>query len=274
MKNTIFDLKKRIFVITGAAGLLGLNHVEAILEANGQVALFDIDPKVIRVTEELSLKTGNVCLGVVVDITKEKEIIRGLKIVEKTLGPVYGLINNAAHNAKMGEKKVKTTSSRFEEFSLEQWERELSVNLTGAFLMSKIVGSQIAKRKGGVIVNIASDLSVIAPDQRIYKKPGEKENSVVKPVTYSVAKHGLIGLTKYLSTYWADKGIRVNALSPGGVYNKNIDKKFVKKLTNLIPMARMAMQDEYKGAIVFLCSDASSYMTGNNLVIDGGRSIW
>jgi len=262
-------------VVTGAAGLLGLNHVEAILEANGQVALFDIDPKVIKITEELSKRTGGTCMGLVVDITKEMEIISGLQAVEKKLGPVYGLINNAAYNAKMGEKKVKTTSARFEEFSLGQWENDLSVNLTGAFLMSKVIGSKIAKRKnGGVIINIASDLSVIAPDQRIYKKPGEKENTVVKPVTYSVAKHGLIGLTKYLSTYWADKGIRVNALSPGGVYNKDIDPKFVKKLINLIPMARMAMQDEYKGAIVFLCSDASSYMTGNNLVIDGGRSIW
>jgi len=274
MTNTIFDLKKRIFIITGAAGYLGLNHVEAILEANGQVALFDINPKVIEIAKELSQRKSGICVGLKVDITKEREIVRGLQRVEKQMGPVYGLINNAAHNAKMGEKKAKTLSSRFEHFPLDQWEREISVNLTGAFLMSKIVGSQLAQRKEGVIVNIASDLSVIAPDQRIYKKPGEKENSEVKPVTYSVAKHGLIGLTKYLATYWADKGIRVNALSPGGIYNKNIDPQFMKKLVNLIPMARMAMQDEYKGAIVFLCSDASSYMTGNNLVVDGGRSIW
>ena len=274
MKDTLFDLKKRIFVITGAAGYLGVKHVEAILEANGQVALFDVNPDVVKIAKDLSQKTGETCVGFVVDVTKENQIIRGLREVQRKMGPVYGLINNAAHNAKMGEKKVKTISSRFENFSLEHWEEDLSVNLTGAFLMSKIVGRELAKRKKGVIVNIASDLSVIAPDQRIYRKSGEMENSEVKPVTYSVAKHALIGLTRYLSTYWADKGIRVNALSPGGIYNKNIDPKFVKKLTNLIPMARMAKQDEYKGAIAFLCSDASSYMTGNNLVIDGGRSVW
>ncbi len=274
MKNTLFDLKNKVFVITGAAGYLGVKHVEAILESGGRVALFDINPKVVQIAKELSKALNGICKGYVVDITKEYEIVKAVNKTEKEIGPVYGLINNAAHNAKMGEKKVKTTSSRFESFSLDQWNNDMVVNLTGAFLMSKIVGSKLAERGGGVIVNIASDLSVIAPDQRIYKKPGEKESSQVKPVTYSVAKHGLIGLTKYLATYWADKGVRVNALSPGGIYNKNIDPKFVKKLINLIPMARMANQDEYKGAIAFLCSEASSYMTGNNLVIDGGRSVW
>lgn len=274
MKSTVFDLKQRIFVITGAAGYLGVKHVEAILEANGRAVLFDINPKVVHVAKELSSMSGGECIGMVVDITNEKDIIRAVTHVEKKIGPIYGLINNAAHNAKMGEKGLKTIGSRFESFPLERWNQDISVNLTGAFLMSKVVGERLASRAQGVIVNIASDLSVIAPDQRIYRKPGEKEISEVKPVTYSVAKHGLIGLTKYLATYWAHRGIRVNALSPGGVYNKNIDKKFMKKLTNLIPMARMAMQDEYKGAIVFLCSDASSYMTGNNLVIDGGRSTW
>ncbi len=274
MKSTVFDLQQRVFIITGAAGYLGVKHVEAILEANGRAVLFDINPKVVQVARDLSKQTGGECLGVVVDITNEKDIVRGVREVEKKFGPIYGLINNAAHNAKMGEKGVKTIGSRFESFPLERWNQDISVNLTGAFLMSKVIGAKLAEQNGGVIVNIASDLSVIAPDQRIYKKPGEKVISEVKPVTYSVAKHGLIGLTKYLATYWADKGVRVNALSPGGVYNKNINRDFMKKLTNLIPMSRMATQDEYKGAIIFLCSDASSYMTGNNLIIDGGRSVW
>ena len=140
--------------------------------------------------------------------------------------------------------------------------------------MSKIAGREMAKNREGVILNIASDLSVIAPDQRIYRKEGEEKASQLKPVTYSVTKHALIGLTKYLATYWAEEGIRSNALSPGGVYNPNIDPDFMKKLTNLIPMARMAEPDEYKGAVIFLLSDASKYMTGNNLIIDGGRSVW
>jgi NAD(P)-dependent dehydrogenase (short-subunit alcohol dehydrogenase family) len=131
----------------------------------------------------------------------------------------------------------------------------------------------MASKHGGVILNIASDLSVIAPDQRLYEQEGvDALMQPVKPVTYSVIKTGLIGLTRYLASYWANKNIRVNALSPGGVFN-NHDIEFVKKLSKLIPLGRMAHRDEYKGAIQFLCSDASSYMTGQNLILDGGRSI-
>jgi NAD(P)-dependent dehydrogenase (short-subunit alcohol dehydrogenase family) len=132
----------------------------------------------------------------------------------------------------------------------------------------------MAARGGGVILNIASDLAVIAPDQRIYRKEGlAEDNQPVKPVTYSVVKSGMIGLTRYLATYWAAKNVRVNAISPGGVYNGQSDE-FVQKLTNLIPMGRMAHVDEYKGAVLFLVSDASSYMTGGNLIIEGGRTVW
>ena len=161
-----------------------------------------------------------------------------------------------------------------ENFPLEIWNNDLAVSLTGAFLCSQIIGTEMAKAGKGVILNIASDLGVVAPDQRIYRRdnlPEDMQN--VKPVTYSVVKFGIIGLTKYLATYWAENGVRVNSLSPGGVYS-NQPEEFVQKLTNLIPMKRMAGIDEYKGAIVFLCSDASSYMTGANLIIDGGRTCW
>jgi len=148
------------------------------------------------------------------------------------------------------------------------------VGLTGAFLCSKIIGSEMARRSKGVILNIASDLAVIAPDQRIYRQPTlPEEQQPVKPVSYSVLKAGLLGLTRYLATYWADKGVRVNAISPGGVYAGQ-DAGFVQRLSNLIPLERMAHADEYNAAIIFLVSDASSYMTGANLIVDGGRTCW
>lgn len=164
--------------------------------------------------------------------------------------------------------------SRLEHFPWEQWQLDLNVGLGGAFNCAKVFGAQMARQGRGVIVNIASDLGVIAPDQRLYRVPGrEAEQQPVKPVTYSVVKHGLIGLTKYLATYWCEQGVRCNALSPGGVYAGQNDV-FVSKLKQLIPLGRMAEADEYRGAIAFLCSDASSYMNGANLVVDGGRSAW
>ncbi len=269
-----FDLKKRVFIVTGGAGYLGMKHIEAILEANGRVAVFDIDPNTREKMKDLSDKYKDCVKSYVVDITDEEQVSLGVLDVIKDMGSVYGLVNNAANNPKMREANQKSTGSRLETFPMDVWDKDLAVGITGAFLMSKYAGREMAKNKEGVILNIASDLSVIAPDQRIYRKPGETETSQVKPVTYSVTKHALIGLTKYLATYWADDGIRTNALSPGGVSNPNIDPEFKKKLVNLIPMSRMAEPDEYKGAVVFLLSDASKYMTGNNLVIDGGRSIW
>ncbi|MCL4559708.1 MAG: SDR family oxidoreductase, partial [Chloroflexi bacterium] len=167
-----------------------------------------------------------------------------------------------------------TEWSRFENFPLETWEQDIAVGLTGAYLCSQVVGSAMAARGGGVILNVASDLGVIAPDQRIYRKEGLPEDQQpVKPVTYSVVKSGLIGLTRYLATYWAAEHVRVNAISPGGVYNGQ-PEEFVQKLAALIPMGRMARLDEYKGAVLFLVSDASAYMTGGNLVIEGGRTVW
>ena len=185
------------------------------------------------------------------------------------------LINNAAINPKVNANDTTGETSRLEDFDLNQWNLEMNVGLTGAFLCSQVFGQAMAnKNSGGVILNIASDLSVISPDQRLYKKDGvDSKLQPVKPVTYSVIKSGLIGLTKYLATYWCDHGIRCNALSPGGVYlDQGIE--FTSRVEKLIPLGRMAKVDEYKSTIQYLCSDASSYMNGQNVVVDGGRSIW
>ena len=154
------------------------------------------------------------------------------------------------------------------------WEEGIDAALNGTFLCSQVVSNKMLENGGGVILNISSDLGVIAPDQRLYIKEGlEDHQQNVKPITYSAAKWAIIGMTKYLSVYFAKKNIRVNCLSPTGVFNDHPDE-FVKKLSNIIPMGRMADIDEYKGAIVFLCSNASSYMTGENIVIDGGKTVW
>ena len=274
MKKDLFNLYGRVAIITGGTGLLGQQHAEAIASAGGIPVLVDIhldhvDPQSAAFKERFGLQA---CV-IKTDITKPEIIHALLMEVLNRYGHVDILINNAANNPKM-EKTAEVEFSRLENFPLKQWEADLSVGLTGAFLCSQIIGSEMAKHKRGVIVNVASDLAVIAPDQRLYRKPGlPAEQQPVKPVTYSVVKTGLIGLTRYLATYWADAGIRVNAISPGGVYN-NQPEEFVQRLANLIPLGRMAQADEYQAAILYLCSDASSYMTGTNLVIDGGRSCW
>lgn len=277
MKKTkdLFMLTNQVAVITGGAGLLGEKHAEAIVEMGGIPILADINERLANVkAKAISNKYHSEAIGLILDVTSEESIRKMLKAIISRFGKVDILINNAANDPKVIEKNASTQWTRLENFPEKTWDLDLAVGLKGSFLCSKVIGTEMAKRKKGVILNIASDLAVIAPDQRIYKKdkiPDEKQ--YVKPVTYSVVKTGLIGLTRYLATYWADKGIRVNAISPGGVYNHQ-PKEFMDKLVDLIPLRRMANVDEYKAAIIFLCSDASSYMTGANLIIDGGRTCW
>jgi len=272
--KNLFDLTGRVAVITGGIGLLGQQHAEAIAGAGGIPVMADIrigsvDPQSTAFKERF----GEEACAIEVDITDPASVKALLAQVLSRYGRVDILVNNAANNPKM-ENKAEVEFSRLENFPIEQWEADLAVGLKGTFLCSQIIGAEMARRRQGVIVNIASDLAVIAPDQRLYRKPGlTEEKQPVKPVTYSVVKTGLVGLTRYLATYWADYGIRVNAISPGGVYNNQPDD-FVERLTKLIPLRRMANANEYQAAILFLCSDASSYMTGTNVVIDGGRSCW
>ena len=270
----IFDLTGRTAIITGGAGLLGVKHAEAIALAGGRPVLVDIAGDAAQESaHHIRTRYGVAALSVQADITQPADVHAIVKRTLAETGRIDILINNAANNPKAESQSTKNWS-RLEQFSLEQWQADLGVGLTGAFLCSQAFGVEMARRGKGVILNIASDLGVIAPDQRIYRQPGvPNEQQLVKPISYSVVKTGLIGLTRYLATYWADRGVRVNAISPGGVYNGQADD-FVRRLTDLIPLGRMAGLDEYQGAIIFLCSDASSYMTGSNLVIDGGRSVW
>lgn len=271
-----FDLTGRVAVITGGAGLLGVKHAEAIAEMGGIPVLFDLDgEKAEACAREIAATFGVQALGLTTDVIQPKAIAAALGKTLAAFGRVDILINNAANNPKVeGAGLSGADWSRLENFPLETWHQDLAVGLTGAFLCSKIIGCEMVSRGGGVILNIASDLAVIAPDQRIYRRSGlSEEQQPVKPVSYSVVKAGLLGLTRYFATYWADQSVRVNALSPGGVYTDQ-DSGFVRRLSDLIPLRRMACADEYKAVIIFLVSDASSYMTGANLIVDGGRTCW
>ncbi|MCI0537720.1 MAG: SDR family oxidoreductase [Verrucomicrobiales bacterium] len=269
--SPLFDLTGRVSVITGAAGLLGRQHAAAIYAFGGIPVLADVDRNgAIRAARE----TGSRALGIRMDVTNPQSVQYAASDLVRRFGGIDILINNAARNPKVEAEKRGAALGRLEETSLRDWELDLAVGLTGAMLCSRYFGERMAKRGRGVILNIASDLALIGPDQRLYRKRGIPESEQPrKPVSYSVVKSGLIGLTRYLATYWASAGVRVNALCPGGVENGQ-PAEFLERISRLIPLARMAKADEYQGAIVFLCSDASSYMTGSVVAIDGGRTCW
>jgi len=272
MKN-IFSLTGKVALITGAGGLLGPKHAEAILDYGGKVILTDHHADRVKEKEDqLNQKYGEgSAISYHMDVTDPHSVSTIVNLVDR----IDILINNAAKDPKVKKGESLTPSSRFETMTPEYWNQGIDAALNGTFYCSQAVANKmISQRIEGVILNIASDLGVIAPDQRIYRKPDTPEDMQnVKPITYSAAKWAIVGMTKYMGVYFAKQGIRVNCLSPTGVYNDH-PEEFVKKLSNIIPMGRMADINEYKGAIVFLCSDASSYMTGENMVIDGGKTVW
>ncbi len=272
-----FKMDNKVVIITGGAGLLGRKHAEAVLDAGGTVVLLDIMSDALNnAVSELRKKydTDNRISGKLADITSVENLKKVRDEILAEYQKVDGLINNAANNPKMEGNAANMGAIQFENFPLHMWMNDIAVGLTGAFLCSQIFGAVMEKQCRGVILNISSDLGIIAPDQRIYRKDGLKEEEqTIKPVTYSVIKHGLIGLTKYLATYYARKGVRCNALCPAGVFNGQ-DDDFLEKLTNLIPMGRMADKEEYKSTILYMLSEASSYMTGATVIVDGGRTCW
>jgi NAD(P)-dependent dehydrogenase (short-subunit alcohol dehydrogenase family) len=273
----LFDLTGRVAVITGGTGLLGRRHADVLAAAGAHVAILDLPcSDCAGAATDLTDRHAVDCMGIATDITITGEIEQARTQIMKRFGRVDILINNAANNAQIGSSAngnpSERISSRLEHILIESWEADLRVGLTGAFLCSRIFGAEMVKSGRGVIVNVASDLALIAPDHRLYRIEGlNRDEQPVKSVTYSVVKSGILGLTRYLAVYWAEDGVRVNSISPGGVLNGQSDE-FVQRINRLIPLGRMARHDEYQGAILFLCSDASSYMTGSNLVIDGGRT--
>lgn len=272
-----FNLTGRAALITGAAGLLGREHAHALLECGATVVLTDIDDAALSdACSKLSRRFDAArILAKVMDVSEFDSVEAVAKELTSSRVRVDILVNNAAIDPKVTSASNLPGSTRLESFPIEQWNHQIAVGLTGAFLCSRVFGAAMAvDGKGGVILNIASDLSVISPDQRLYYKAGvEWDSQPVKPVTYSVIKTGLIGLTRYLATYWFGRGVRCNALSPGGVAAEQ-NRDFKQHLSSLIPMGRMANREEYHAAVQFLCSDASLYMNGQNIVMDGGRSVW
>ena len=272
----LFTLKDKVIIITGAVGLLGFEYCKAILSANGIPILIDINEKLLKAkVSELKDKYPNFIFdSFVVDITNEKRLKKNCSEIIAKYGKIDGLINNAANNPKI-EDNGEINFSRLENFNVNVWQNDLNIGLLGSFLCIKYYGFEISKNiEGGSIINISSDLGVIAPNQNLYKKDGvSKDLQSVKPVTYSVIKHGINGLTKYVSTYWADKNVRCNSICPGGVFN-NQPEDFLNKVSKLIPLGRMAKKEELNGIIIYLLSDASSYVNGSIINIDGGRTSW
>jgi NAD(P)-dependent dehydrogenase (short-subunit alcohol dehydrogenase family) len=274
MMGSPFDLTDRVAVITGGGGLLGRRHAAAIARHGGIPVLVDLRPEgAAECAREIASEYRVPALALPTDITDANAVRRLLSQVLSRFGRIDILVNNAANNPRV-EDPGTADWSQVEHFPLSQWNEDITVTLTGSFLCCKVIGSEMARRGKGTIVNVASYLGIVAPEQRLYRKEGLREDQQpVKPISYTVAKSAIFGLTRYLAAYWGERGVRVNALSPGGVYNGQ-DEEFVKKLSQRIPMGRMAQPDEFEGAIVFLASDASSYMTGANLVVDGGRVCW
>ncbi len=265
----LFSLKNKVAIVTGALGLIGKHHCFALAEAGANVVVADIDEEkcVLFATE---LPTDSIGLGV--DITNSDSVKRLKEITLDKFDAVDILVNNAAINDMFENPQAAAELSMFENYPLELWQKSLDVNLTGTFLCSQIIGTEMAKNGNGSIINIASTYGMLGPDQSIYRKPDGSQNFFKSPA-YPATKGAIINFTRYLAAYWGSKGVRVNTLSPGGVEN-NQDEYFINNYAQKTMLGRMAQPVDYKGAIVFLASDASAYMTGANLIVDGGWTAW
>ena len=263
VKN-LFKISGKVIIVTGGVGLLGQQYVEGLSQMGANVVIADKDFRKCQIlAKKIKIKYKTNPLPIETDISNKISIKNMVNQIIKKYSKIDVLINNAAYQ---GNDKLR--SMKFENLSQESWDDALSVNLTGIFLCCQEVGKVMKKQKNGNIINVASTYGIVAPDQRIYGN--SKQNSAV---FYAATKSAILNLTRYLASYWSNTGIRVNTISPGGVF-KNQDKTFVRKYSEKTMLGRMAKKDEYVGAILFLASDASSYMTGSNLIIDGGWTAW
>ena len=264
-------------LVTGGAGLLGRRHCEALLQARARVVIGDLDGSR---AEALAEELDSACaLGLRLDVTDEASIAHAMGRLTERWQRLDILVNNAALTVRGGSERLSPADyfAPFEDYKREVWQQALDVNLTGMLLCAQAAGRQMLRQQpsGGVMVNVASTYGVVAPDQRLYEgvRSPYAEAAFNTPVSYAVTKTAVLGLTRYLATYWGKENIRVNALTPHGVFD-NHDEAFVRNFAYRSPLGRMARNDEYRGALLFLVSDASSYMTGANLIVDGGWTAW
>jgi NAD(P)-dependent dehydrogenase (short-subunit alcohol dehydrogenase family) len=268
-----FTLSDRTIVLTGGAGLLGREYARALAAAGANVVLADIDEAAVQALATSLQDIGGRALGVHVDVSDEASVADLVRTTLGAFGRIDGLVNNAAIDPKFDRSRDPRLSIGFESYPLDLWNRALAVNLTGMFLCARAVTPAMLAQRRGVIVNVSSTYGLVGPDQRLYESDAAEAPRTFKPVAYSVTKSAVLGFTRYLAAYFADSGIRVNTLTPGGVFNDHA-AEFVRRYSARTPLGRMADRREYCGALLFLLSDASSYMTGSNLVIDGGWTAW
>ena len=267
--NKLFNLEGKTAIVTGATGLLGRQHCLALSEAGANVVVCDLD---IEKCEEVAQSLLTKSIGVRIDITNYDSIMRLKELVLINFNNIDILVNNAAINDMVENPVSALESSKFENYPLDLFRKVIDVNVTGMFITSQILGSEMAEKGRGSIINIASTYGIVAPDQSLYKDKAGNQN-FFKSAAYPTAKGAVISFTKFLAAYWGNKNVRVNALSPGGVLN-NQDEYFVENYSKRTPLGRMANADDYKGALIYLASDASAYVTGSNVVVDGGWTIW
>ena len=266
-----FQLTDRVAVVTGSAGLLGSGFCRILAKAGASVIVADIDEEGAKLVAMEIQDDGLNAIPARVDITDPASVDTLTETVLREYGALNILVNSAALDPKFDPDHHEETSNAFEDYPLEAWNQALEVNLTGMFLVSQASATPMLKQGNGVIINICSTYGLVGPDQRLYEREGHPPQ--FKPVYYSVTKAGVLGFTRYLATYYAGKNLRVNALTPGGVFNDH-DDEFVEKYAARTVLGRMARKDELNGALLFLASDASSYMTGADLVVDGGWTAW
>jgi len=269
-----FDLTEKVIVVTGGAGLLGREYGLAITRLGGTVVLADLNPDTTqKAAGDIAEQSGGCAVGIATDVTSKESVTNLIQETVKQFGRIDGLVNNAALDPKFDSSHGQQHTNRFEDYPLELWNQSLAVNVTGMFLCAQAVAPVMLAQQKGVIVNVSSMYGLVGPDQRLYERDDPNAPRSFKPVQYSVTKSAVLGLTHYLAAYYAGKGIRVNTLTPGGVYNGH-DEEFLRRYNARAILGRMAEKDEMCGPLLFLLSDASSYMTGANLIVDGGWTAW